>query len=165
VRRRNREAADMLVSTYYDEIYVYVCRQTGNRELALDLTQDIFISVLQSIDGYDRKKAAFRTWLYRIATNKIIDCRRKSTRVFLPIEDFELPDDRDLIMRTENQAFLSEIEEYISTLDNDTQKIFRLRVYGEHTFPEIAAITNQPEATVKTRYYRLTSRLRKEFVL
>lgn len=41
--------------------------------------------------------------------------------------------------------------------------VYRLRLYGERTFPEIAAALGQPEAAVKTRYYRLMARLRKEF--
>lgn len=41
--------------------------------------------------------------------------------------------------------------------------LYRLRVYGERTFPEVAAALGRPEAAVKTRYYRLMARLRKEF--
>ena len=41
--------------------------------------------------------------------------------------------------------------------------MFRLRIYGEKTFPEIAAALEEPEAAVKSRYYRLMGRLRKEF--
>ena len=43
------------------------------------------------------------------------------------------------------------------------EAVYRLRLYGERTFPEIAAALGQPEAAVKTRYYRLMARLRKEF--
>ena len=41
--------------------------------------------------------------------------------------------------------------------------MFRLRIYGEKSFPEIAAALGEPEAAVKSRYYRLVKRLRKEF--
>ena len=41
--------------------------------------------------------------------------------------------------------------------------MFRLRLYGEKSFPEIAAILDQPESAVKSQYYRLLGRLRKEF--
>ena len=43
------------------------------------------------------------------------------------------------------------------------QTIFRLRIYAEAPFPEIAAVTGQPESKIKAQYYRLLGRLRKEF--
>ena len=71
--RRSRQAAERLVERYYNEIYVFVYRQTGHKEDAMDLTQSIFLAILRALSTYDPKKAAFRTWLYRIAANKVID--------------------------------------------------------------------------------------------
>ena len=59
-KKQDKEAANTLVSYYYKEIYAYVYRQTGNEELAKDLTQDIFIQILQKIAVFDPKKASFR---------------------------------------------------------------------------------------------------------
>lgn len=74
VRRGDRKAAGLLVERYYEEIFFLVARQTGEtRETVLDLTQEIFVSMLRSLPSYDREKAAFRTWLNRIAINKIVD--------------------------------------------------------------------------------------------
>lgn len=72
-KKQDKEAANALILYYYKEIYAYVYRQTGNEELAKDLTQDIFIQILQKITMFDHKKASFRTWMYRIASNKICD--------------------------------------------------------------------------------------------
>lgn len=72
--------ADTLVRMYYDEIYYFVVRQINDRDSAYDLTQEIFISMLRSIGSYREKLASFRTWLYRIAENKVIDFRRRSIR-------------------------------------------------------------------------------------
>ena len=49
------------------------------RELALDLTQEIFITVLQGIYAFDEKKAGFRTWAYRVAANRITDYYRSKS--------------------------------------------------------------------------------------
>ena len=65
-KKQDKEAANALILYYYKEIYAYVYRQTGNEELAKDLTQDIFIQILQKITMFDHKKASFRTWMYRI---------------------------------------------------------------------------------------------------
>ena len=72
-RSGSHQAAERLVERYYDEIYVFTYRQTGHKEDAMDLTQSIFLAVLRALPSYDPKKASFRTWLYRIAANKVID--------------------------------------------------------------------------------------------
>ena len=86
-KRRDRRAANELVEQYYNEIFAYTFRQTSQRESALDLTQEIFVSALGSIDRYSSEKGSFRTWLYRIATNKIIDACRRKQFVLLPLEE------------------------------------------------------------------------------
>lgn len=159
----SRTAAESLISAYYDEIYRFAWRQTGNREDAMDLTQNIFLAVLRAIHSYNAKQAAFRTWLYRIAVNKIIDKRRKFRPGLVPLEDMELPCPEDFAAQVRDRALLEEIEAYVSALSPQIQAIFRLRVYGERSFPEIAAALGEKEAAVKTRYYRLMCRLRKEF--
>ena len=77
-KHNDKNAANVLVSYYYREIYAFTYKQTVDIELSMDLTQDIFISALQSISGYDSKKSKFRTWLYRIASYKITDYYRSA---------------------------------------------------------------------------------------
>lgn len=52
-RTGSKAAADILIRQYYDEIYIYVFRQISEKHSAMDLTQTIFISMLQSISNYD----------------------------------------------------------------------------------------------------------------
>lgn len=161
--------ADSLVRFYYDEIYIFVFKQTNDKEIASDLTQDTLISMLHSISSYHENLSSFRTWIYRIATNKIIDYRRKS------IPNQALLDDVDEILLTNHlidssfekrlvqSELLEKIECYISSFQTDLQQIFRLHIFGEQTFQEIANLIQIPEATVKTKYYRLIRQIRREF--
>lgn len=55
-KKQDKKAADELIRRYYREIYAFTYRQTGERELALDLTQEIFITVLQGIYAFDEKR-------------------------------------------------------------------------------------------------------------
>ena len=73
-----------------------------------------------------------------------------------------MPWEEDFTTQIQNRALLEQIEAYVSGLEPQTQAVFRLRIYGEKTFPEIAAL-EEPEAAVKSCYYRLMGRLRKEF--
>ena len=162
-KRGSRTAAESLISAYYDEIYRFTCRQTGNREDAMDLTQSIFLAVLRALPSYDPKKAAFRTWLYRIAANKVIDARRQSWPVTTPLEEIELPVQEDFVSRIYDRELLERIEGYVSGLSPSLQAVFRLRLYGEQSFGEIAAALGQSEPAVKSQYYRLLGRIREEF--
>ena len=94
-RQGDRQAAEELVSAYYREIYAFAYRQTGDVDAAMDLTQEIFLAALQSIQRYDPKRAGFRTWLYRIASHKLTDLFRSPAyrlrQSTIPIEEVSLP--------------------------------------------------------------------------
>ena len=162
-RHGSRKAAGQLIQAYYDEIYRFAYRQTGSKENAMDLTQSIFIAVLRALPGYRAERASFRTWLYRIAANKVIDARRRTRPAPVPLEEADLPAAGDFAAQVHDRVLLEAVEAYVSGLDSGEQAVFRLRIYGGRTFPEIAAALGEPEAAVKSRYYRLIGRLRKEF--
>lgn len=162
-RHDSRSAAERLVDAYYDEIYRFAYRQAGNKEDAMDLTQNIFLAVLRALPSYDRRKGGFRTWLYRVAANKAVDARRRAGPVTVPIDELDLPAAEDFAVNVQDRELLERIEAYVSGLDPGVQAVFRLHLYGEKSFPEIAAILDQSESAVKSQYYRLLGRLRKEF--
>ncbi|MBC8588871.1 RNA polymerase sigma factor [Paratissierella segnis] len=164
-RTGNRKAADELIRKYYDEIYTYVYKQMSDKHTAMDVTQNIFISMLKSISTYDNKKAGFRTWLYRIGTNKIIDYFRKNSveRRIIDLGEYDIEDQRMFTIDIENKELLLRLQDYINSLDMKSQQIFRLKIFAEYTFPQIASILSLPESTVKSNYYRLLKIIREEF--
>ena len=165
-RSGDRAAADTLIREYHDEIYAYAARQTGDKHTAMDLTQNIFVSMLQTIARYDGKKAGFRTWLYRIATNKIIDHHRSRSVLrsrILNIDDLEIAGEEDFTEWIGNDDLAARVLKHVATFEPDIQRIFRLKIYADQTFAEIATALDLPEATAKTKYYRMIKTLRKEF--
>ncbi len=165
-RTGSREAANLLICHYYDEIYRYVYKQTSDKHTSMDITQNIFISMLQSISNYNGKQASFRTWLYRIATNKTIDYLRRCTserKHILDMEEIVIPDEAEFTQQIEIKELLSRLQDYINSLEMELQQIFRLKFFGEYTFTQIAALLSLSESTVKSKYYRLLKTLREEF--
>ena len=162
-RKGSRTAADQLIRAHYDEIYRFVYRQTGHKEDAMDLTQSIILAMLRALPTYRAERGSFRTWLFRIAANKIIDARRRNRLAPLPLEDLEISAEEDFTAQVQNRAVLEQMESYVSGLDFQTQAVFRLRLFGEQSFPEISAALGEPEAAVNSRYYRLLRRVREEF--
>ena len=167
-RNGDRAAADELVQCYYDEIYGFVRKQVSNADVAIELTQEIFISTLRTIGFYDMKRGTgFQTWLYRIAANKVVD--RFRSRAYhkmsktISLEEVEPIDEADFTRQFEDREFTEKVCAFVGGLPTNTQKIFRLYIFGGYTFSEIAGIEGLPEGSVKSKYYRLINLLRKEF--
>lgn len=165
--KSDRSAANTLISKYYEEVYGYVYKQTTNKELSMDLTQEIFISVLQSIHNYDEKKASFRTWLYKVSTYRIVDYYRSkyykyNSRV-VPIIESEVYDSQDFTITIEYKEDVEKIMGIVHKLDTQVQQIFRLKFFSEYTFLEISKMLYIPESTVKSKYYSMIRKIKKGF--
>lgn len=163
-RSASEEAANKLISKYYKEMYAFIYKQTLDNELTLDLTQEIFISVLKSIHHFDDKKASFRTWLYKLASNRLVDYFRSRsyqyTQVVQPIEEYEFQDEQNIVISLEYKEDYEKVSSLINKLDATSQQIVRLKLFGEYTFQEIEAIATIPLSTVKTKYYAALKRIR-----
>ena len=159
-------AANELVSKYYKEMYAFSYKQTLDQDLSFDLTQEIFISALQSIHTYDQKKALFRTWLYRLASNKIVDYYRSKsfryTQMARQIDDYEIMDEFDMVISLEYKEDVEKVIAIVNQLESSAQQIIRLKLFGEYTLKEIAMMESIPLSTVKTRYYSSLKRIRTE---
>ena len=175
-KKQDKEAANTLISYYYKEIYAYVYRQTGNEELAKDLTQDIFIQILQKIAMFDHKKASFRTWMYRIASNTICDhYRSKVHRLSFKQEQIDMTDEnlelhssnlgtaiRDLSELIIHKELIEDIMEIVSLYKQEWQEIFYMKCFEERTFQDISQTLNISENTVKSRFYKIIRQIKSE---
>lgn len=167
-KKQNKEAAGLLIERYYREIYAYTYRQVACKELAMDLTQEIFILVLKGIRTFDEKKGSFRTWIYRIASNKITDYYRSHAYRKSQLEgpygqEYEhtgvSPDISSQVLRQET---IREVMAVIVRYDEPWIQIFQKHCFEEQTFAEIAEVLKLSEGTVKTRYYKMLAQIRKE---
>ncbi|MBB4822873.1 RNA polymerase sigma-70 factor (ECF subfamily) [Sporosarcina luteola] len=163
LKKGSNRAADALIRRYYDDLYFYLYRQVGNGNDALDLTQEVFIAALNGLNSYDDRKSSFRTWLFRIGTYKVIDARRKVKMSWLELKDVEWLEGKDFDESLYQQELLEKINHYVASFRPEVQEIFRLRVYGELSFPEIASLLAQKEERIKAQYYRLSKKIREEF--
>ena len=73
LNNNDRDAADELVTQYYKAVYKHIYIKLKDEELSMDLTQETFISALKGLGGFNIEKASFKTWLTRIADNKVTD--------------------------------------------------------------------------------------------
>lgn len=167
-KKQNKEAAGILVERYYKEIYAYTYRQVASKELAMDLTQEIFILILQNIRAYDEKKGAFRTWIYRIASNKItdyyrsLDYRTSKLKETYESEHDDIKQSPDISEQLIHKETLKEVMTVVSRFEESYRSIFQKHCFEELTFSEVAKELQLSEGTVKTRYYKMLAKIRKE---
>ena len=161
-----------LVRRYQRPISAYVYRMVGNYESALDLTQEIFIKVYNSLKRY-RAEFKFSTWIYKIAHNAAVDhLRRNSTReqslttgadgdqFDLPIECSRLTPEQE----SERKERRGEIESVVRTLPANYRELIILRHSQDLSYEEIVEVTGLPLGTVKNRLFRAREMMRQQFV-
>jgi len=162
----DKRSANALVSHYFDEIYGYVFKRVSSEEIAMDVTQEIFVNMLQSIDNYDGGKSSFRTWLYHIAKRRIADYYRSKDYQEDRLVDVADDATDSLVSKLEdaqNVAELSEITDFIDGLDPKCREIFKLKIFKGYTFSGISQIVNMPESTVKASFYATQKLVKEEF--
>jgi RNA polymerase sigma-70 factor (ECF subfamily) len=134
----------------------------------MDLTQDIFVAVFRGLYSFDERKSGFRTWLYHVAANKVTDYyrsrRHKQSLLQIPISGYEdeIVDEHDVLVNLITKERIKSIMEIISGCELIWVQIFQKKCFEDKTFVQIAEELGISENTVKTRYYAIIKRLRKE---
>ena len=163
-----------LVRRYQRPIVAYVYRMVGDYDTALDLAQEVFIKVYNSLGRY-RPEFKFSTWIYRIAHNASIDHLRRagSSRT----EEMEVAGDGGSTFEkpiasksltpeqeTERGERRAEIEEVVRQLAPAYRELIVLRHSHDLSYDEIAEVTGLPLGTVKNRIFRAREAMRELLV-
>ncbi len=170
---RGREAGfEELVRRYQRPITNYVFRMLNDYDSSLDVTQEVFIKVYNSLSKYS-SEYKFSTWLYRIAHNAAIDhIRRKSpNQQSLEAENgdgsyqlqLECPNPTPEQER-ERSEWRTEIAAVVKCLPAAYRELILLRHSQDLSYDEIAEITNLPLGTVKNRLFRAREMMREIFI-
>ena len=134
--------------------------------LAKDLTQEAFIQILKNLYQFDSKKASFKTWITRIACNKVIDYMRSRQHHEMLmteiLDDYDKEDAHNLEERVTNRMATQRVEQLLEKEEVQNQKIFNLKAQQGYTFEEVSTITGVTKTAVKNRYYSMVRKMRKE---
>jgi RNA polymerase sigma-70 factor (ECF subfamily) len=170
-RNGDRDAFGELVNRHQRRVWM-VCRQYVGVDEADAAAQDSLVKALTRIGDFDRR-AAFSTWLTRIAINTCLDGLRKRRREGLITEEpddvegegllAQVPDARvGPEARFQQQQTVATLRDRENCLPPKQREIFRLRFYAEMELEEIARVLNIHVGTVKTQLHRAVHRLRGE---
>jgi RNA polymerase sigma-70 factor (ECF subfamily) len=153
---------------YYDQyknkIFSYLYYRSGrNRELAEDLTSEVFMKALEKFHTYQEEKN-FQSWIYAIAHNHLIDHFRKDkpTVDIEPLENL-LETDTDPKSSLLKRVAAEQVEELLSSLDDEEREILLLRYQQDLPMLDIADIVGKPDSTVRVIIHRALAKLRKRY--
>src|SRR4026209_2326435 len=88
-QRGDERAFSIIVRTYEQPVFNYVLRLTGDRSLAEDLTQEVFLRVFQGLTKFSLR-SKFTTWLFQVTKNRVLDELRsieRRPRAVVALED------------------------------------------------------------------------------
>jgi RNA polymerase sigma-70 factor, ECF subfamily len=166
------ESFEELVRRYQRPITSYVFRMLGDYDWSLDVTQEVFIKVYNSLDKYS-SDYKFSTWLYRIAHNAAIDHLRRNSMNVVSIESengdgaYQLQlESRRLSPEQEHEwgEWRNEIESVVRCLPAAYRDLILLRHSRDMSYDEIAEMTCLPLGTVKNRLFRAREMMRQIFI-
>jgi RNA polymerase sigma-70 factor (ECF subfamily) len=156
----NLAAASELIELFYEKIFVWMCRLSGEKADAEDLTQRTFCKVWESLGSFERR-SSFSTWIHRIAYHTYVDWRREPQgRLSYPSEawwetcESSVPSPLDNVgQRDLARVLFAEVEQ----LDETTKPIIYLHYYDGLSLKETSEILGVSTSTVK---YRLREAMR-----
>ena len=153
-----------LYERHRDAIYRYCLSRTGTAHDAEDLTSDVFVKALHSIDRYQERGLPFVAFLYRIARNAAIDRARTMKQ---PLSVDELVTEPSSKQNVEADASLavdrSILLAALTKLKTEHRDVIVMRFIEGYSALEVAAALGKTEGAVRTLQHRALERLRKEF--
>lgn len=145
-------ALSELYERYGGIVYGTGLRYLGDRTLAEDLVQDVFLSIWRNAASYDPSRAGFSTWVYRVARNRITDLARRRMRrvqVVAPAADEEkIPGKGDGV---EEVLRSFDVVGALSELSPAHREVLVLAYFRGLSQREISTHTGVPLGTVKSR--------------
>jgi RNA polymerase sigma-70 factor (ECF subfamily) len=142
-----------LYERYYDQIFRYVSFKCGNASEAEDITGEVFLKMLESIQTFEWQGHPFTSWLYRIAHNLVVDhFRKKGRRRTVPIDNAmgrAGVTASDLEHRAEVSMSIAEVATAMDNLTDLQREVIALRFASGLSVAETAAVVGKKDNAVK----------------
>lgn len=173
MQRGEKEALKEVYQDYLSFVYAIALDILKNKENAEDVTSDFFIKIWNISNSY-RPGNGHKAWMARIIKNMAIDFLRKHKKEVLMdiLEDASGESETESYGRSiyggDSKSVVEEevmvdmsVEEALAVLNSAEREIITLKIMGDMTFKEIAALLDQPMGTVTWKYQNAIKKLRR----
>ncbi|MBU1908295.1 sigma-70 family RNA polymerase sigma factor [Patescibacteria group bacterium] len=149
-----------------DKLFRFLLKRVGHKETAEDMVSRTFVKLLEALPSLVWKGVSIEAWLYKTATNGLIDHWRSAGHKREVLAD-EFPD----VESEDDPAFIAEInieaeklEPILSELSPRDQQVLDLKFFGGFELAEIAAVMDIQVNHASVLVYRALRRLRKKYL-
>ncbi len=161
----DEEAFEELYEHFFPRVYNFIYARLKNSSDADDVTSITFTKMNENLENYNRSKAAFSTWLFRIALNSIIDYTRRRDKsnetewdeFFDPAAPEYQEPEAQTLTKEGNRELLAALDK----LSERERRIVELKFFSELDSRSIAEILSMTEGNVRTTLHRTLAKLKK----
>jgi RNA polymerase sigma-70 factor (ECF subfamily) len=160
------QAFRTLYEKYFKRIFLFVLHRVGDRQIAADISSQVFLKALLNLKKFKFRGVPFSAWLFRIALNECNDYFRKSLRYrIVTIEDHIVEDlHEELIQNSREEDLRHQLPEILEKLAVDELQLIELRFFEQRPFKEVADIIGVTENYAKVKVYRVLQKMKKFFL-
>jgi RNA polymerase sigma-70 factor (ECF subfamily) len=153
-QRGDERAFRTILDAYETPVFNYVLRMVGDRALAEDLTQEIFLRIYQGLPGFSLR-CRFTTWLFQVAKNRVLDelrARERKPQSVVTLDD--MPPLEVVDAPPERVEAIDAVWRAVALLNPDLKMALLLRDIVGLSYIEIADSLEITLATVKWRIFK-----------
>ena len=160
----HEEAFNGIVAAYTERLYWHVRRFLCSHEDTNDLLQDIFIKIWAALPNF-RGEARLYTWLYRIATNEVLNhLRKQKFKALISLDSasslLERKIDEDAYFN--GDELQRELHKAIQRLPEKQRIVFSLRYFEEMKYEDISEITDTTVGALKASYHHAYNKVKED---
>jgi RNA polymerase sigma-70 factor (ECF subfamily) len=151
-----------LYNRYYERIFLYVWQRIDDKDVAHDVTSQVFLKAMQNLYKYEFKGVPFASWLYRIAKSEVYTVLRKQqTQRTVNIDSVGMGDMVQEMEEDQYAEWMPVLSAAVADLEEDDLQMIEMRFFEKRPFKEIADILEMTENNAKVKTYRILEKLKK----
>ena len=147
---------EQIYSTYFESVYRYIWKLSGDEHIAEEITSETFLKAMKSIEDF-RGDCDMRVWICQIAKNTYYSYMQKSHRM-VSVDEIEIQSITDSNAFIEEQIGIQEeirqIRKILHMMSDPYKEVFMWRVFGEMSFKEIGALYGKTDNWACVTYHR-----------
>lgn len=162
--KKDPKQFEALYKKYYEQIFRYIHQRMDDKEMAFDITSQVFLKAMINLPKYKYKGVPFSSWLYRIAMSEVYQSfkDKKSTRT-VNVDTNNVEDIIDEVEQDNTGEMRQALIEVIGDLPEIELQIIEMRYFEKRSYREIGDILGMTENNAKVRAYRIVEKLKKRF--
>ncbi len=163
--KKDPKAFEAIYNCYFEDIFLFVNRRVNNKEIAFDVTQQVFFNALTHLKNYQQKGFPFSSFLFKIAINECNRHFRYKNRIRYTTIDEEsvssLSEDIPVIDNDEN--VIQVLRKAFQKLRQEELMLIELRYFEQRSFKEVSQLLGITENNCKVKVHRIIKKLKKYF--